>query len=269
VTARLLVIQHEDLAPLAWFGDWLTGAGVECSVVSGHHGDPVPSALEGYDGLLVLGGEMGAYDDERHPWLTPTKARIADAVDRDVAFLGICLGHQLAAVALGGTVQRNPAGAATGLTPVGLTEEGRRDPLLGSLDAGIQAVQWNNDIVSALTPHHHVLALAPDGTIQAARFGARAWGVQFHPEASPDVFASWGRAARDARPGAPDVAVAASAAATVRAAELELRRTWRPVAVRFAEIMSGGEARRGVAVRPSQEGDWLSTPPVRAGRLRQ
>jgi len=237
--ARLLVIQHEDDAPASWFGDWLEAAGLELTVVLAHRDEPVPETLGEYDGLLVLGGAMSAYDDETCAWLTPTKRLIASVVPRtDKAFLGICLGHQLAAVSLGGTVAPNPVGRALGLTPVRLSQEGLDDPLLRAVPNGARAVQWNDDVVTAMPDQAIGLAEAPDGTVQAARFGPLAWGVQFHPEVSPTVFASWGAVgAKSDPPDPPDEEVAAVASA-VAGAEDELRQSWRPLAQRFADIIA-------------------------------
>jgi GMP synthase (glutamine-hydrolysing) len=231
------VIQHEDEAPAAWFGEWLEAAGVELTVVRGHRRETVPESLSGYDGLLVLGGAMGAYDDDWCSWLKPTKQLIATTVRTEQkAFLGICLGHQLAAVALDGAVAPNPAGRALGLTPVQRNEAGWTDPLLAGLDSGARAVQWNDDIVTTLPAGSTMLAVAPDGSVQAARFGSRAWGVQFHPEVSPEVFASWGVAGDKPDQPAPDLGAIARAAREVAQAEAELRAAWRPLAERFAAI---------------------------------
>lgn len=241
------MIQHEDDAPPSWWGEWLAAAGVEPVVVLAHRGEPLPADLSEYDGLLVLGGAMGAYDDDRCPWLTPAKKLIAEAAADSKPFLGICLGHQLASVALGGEVVRNPAGTATGLTPVELTDAGVEDPLLGSVAAGDRAVQWNEDIVSTLPPDATVLAVAPDGSIQAARFGPRAWGVQFHPEVSPEVFALWAAASEKSEPAAdqtaPDQHAIALAARQITEAEAELRACWRPLAERFAAVVRTASTR--------------------------
>lgn len=231
--ARLLVIQHEDACPPAWFGDWLAEAGLALEIVKAHRGDPVPAGLGAHAGLLVLGGEMGANDDDAFHWLAPAKALIATVVDDGQPFLGICLGHQLATVALGGEVARNPSGHAKGLTPVALTAAGRSDRLLGTSD-GLPTVQWNGDVAVRLPDGAATLATAPDGSVQAARFGSRAWGVQFHPEASPEVFRSW----TVTRPSVLAVSERVlAAAAEIDAAENELRTAWEPLARRFADIV--------------------------------
>lgn len=233
---RLLVIQHEDDCPPAWFGDWLLEGGVQFDVVSGHRDESIPSDLEGYAGLVVLGGDMGANDDATHPWLTPTKALIATTVGSGSWFLGICLGHQLAAVALGGEVVVNPRGQATGLTPVRLTPAGRLDELTGVIPDGARSIQWNSDIVSRLPAGGVELATAPDGSIQAARFGPRAWGVQFHPEVSAAVFDCWIAADKLKTGGqGPDLT---PVAAQLLAAEAELRRDWGILARRWAELVA-------------------------------
>jgi len=232
---RLLIIQHADDCPPAWFGEWFRESGVEYDVLHGDRGDSIPADLGGYAGLVVLGGEMGANDDAGHAWLTPTKSLIAAVARARQCFLGICLGHQLAAVALGGEVVKNPRGHATGLTPVTLTAAGRADPLLGSIGPGARAVQWNHDVVARLPQGASIVATAPDGAVQAARFGDRAWGVQFHPEASPAVFSGWTVDKRSAY--VPPGLDLAEVARTITDAETALRRSWAPLARRFAGLV--------------------------------
>jgi len=242
VHTRLLVIQHEEECPPAWLGEWLEAAEVDIHVVRGHRGDAVPHSATGYDGLLVLGGDMGAYDDAECPWLGPTKELIARTVAAASPFLGVCLGHQLAAVALGGSVGRNPAGPATGLTPVTLTAAGRADVLLGVVEPGQLAVQWNRDIVTKLPDGATVLAQSPDATVQATRFGDGAWGVQFHPEVSPEVFAGWtGEASKAGGPDADGIDIPAVVAA-VEAAGPALEAAWRPLGERFADVLLSARA---------------------------
>jgi GMP synthase (glutamine-hydrolysing) len=231
---RLLVIQHEDDCPPAWFGEWFVAVGLELDVRLGHRGDVIPATLDEFDGLVVLGGEMGAYDDDAHPWLAPTKALIARTVEARRPFLGICLGHQLAAVALGGEVILNPDGRATGLTSVRPDPEAVADELMSAVPEGATSIQWNNDIVSRLPVGATTVATALDGTVQAVRFGPLAWGVQFHPEASPDVFASW----LSVVPPGDDKEVLAATLARIAAAESDLRRDWEPLARRFADLVA-------------------------------
>lgn len=234
---RLLVVQHEDSCPPGWFGDWLTAAGIELDVLSAHQGRAVPASLTDHHGLLVLGGEMGALDDHEARWLVPTRALIATVTASRTPFLGICLGHQLAAVALGGRVAPNPHGHGQGLTPYSPTAVAADDPLFAPLRAGAPAVQWNNDVVTELPPGASELATSPDGTVQAARFGPFSWGVQFHPEASPAIFRSWTTdkpSAHEARADGIDVFAAARA---VGDHVDELRQAWEPLAHGFARIV--------------------------------
>lgn len=229
----LLVVQNDPTCPIGLFGPPLANCGLTLEVRRGYAGDPIPDDARGYRGLIVLGGEMAATDDATYPWLTPVKALIRTAVTADCPLLGICLGHQLAAAALGGRVAPNPAGRAIGLTPVTLTAAGRADPLLGGLDPNARAVQWNSDVIWQLPSGADLLAISPDGSPQAARFAPRAWGVQFHPEVSAEIFRSW----QDA--GASDEEAAAAATA-IAAAKDELRDTWQPLAARFAQLCRGG-----------------------------
>lgn len=240
--ARLLVVQHEPDAPLGWLGEWWSALGIELDVVRGDLGHDVPRRLDHHDGLVVLGGAMGARDDTVAPWLAATRDLLADAVARGIPTLGVCLGHQLAAVALGGHVIRNPSGRTVGLVPVRLTREGATDPLLAGLD-GTGAVHYNDDVVLDAPPGASVLATLPDGRPQALRLGPAAWGVQFHPETSPEVFAAW------LRWDSPDGLSAADEEllASVTAGRDGLRAGWHAFADRFAALVVAEAAGRRAA----------------------
>ena len=237
--ARLLVVQHEPDAPVAWLGEWWAELGLELDVVRGDLGEPVAERWADVagapDGLVVLGGAMGADDDALAPWLAPTRALLADAVALGVPTLGVCLGHQLAAVALGGTVGRNPSGRTIGPVPVRLTGAAASDELLAGFD-GLPAIHYNDDVVLELPTGATVLATLPDGRPQALRFGSSAWGVQFHPETSPEVFGAW------LRWDSPDGLTPEQEAllAEVGDAREVLRTAWQPLAQRFASLVVAG-----------------------------
>lgn len=229
---RLLVVQHEDPCPPAMLGGWLEEAGCALDVRRPYAGDPLPEVLRpgpgGHDAVLVLGGAMNAEQDHLFDWLGPTKGLLRAAVERDVPVLGVCLGHQLLAVALGGRVERNPQGRQEGLVPVGWEPSAAQDPLLGPLAVGgsaRRAVHWNDDVVVGLPPGAVRLATAPGGEVQAVRYAPRAWGVQWHPEADAGVLAGW--------PGT------AAAVPAVRAAHEELVAAWRPLAASLAALAAG------------------------------
>jgi len=238
-----LVIEHEDECPPEWFGQWWDARGVSLRRVQAHAHRPVPdqpvaipTELGDADALVVLGGEAAANDDADYPWLPATRALIATTVAAGRPFLGICLGHQLAAAALGGRAGPNPGGHATGLTPVTLTDAGRSDPLLHAFD-GARAVQWNNDIALELPADAVVLATAPDGSPQAVRFAPAAYGVQFHPEISPEQFDSWTVQKPSAALALGHGIDMEAASRAVHAARGELRENWQPLADGFVDLV--------------------------------
>ncbi|MFZ1410237.1 MAG: type 1 glutamine amidotransferase, partial [Micropruina sp.] len=123
---NVLMIQHQAECPPARFGSWLGEAGVALTLWTPDL--PMPE-LSCVDGLVILGGVMGATDDQDAPWLPLVRQTIRQAAGHGLPTLGICLGHQLAAVALGGRVQRNPHGKQRGVTPIGWTDGAHLDPL--------------------------------------------------------------------------------------------------------------------------------------------
>jgi GMP synthase (glutamine-hydrolysing) len=230
----LLVVEHEAQCPAGWMGEWLADAGCPVDLRRPYRGDSLPDHLDRHRGMLVLGGSMDAYSEQRHPWLDAVKQLVRVAATERAPVLGICLGLQLATVALGGAVRPNPRGQQIGLLDVGWTPEAAHDPLLGPVTGAGVALQWNNDIVTALPVGAVVLARTPAGEIQAARLAPTVWGVQSHPEAGAEILAAWAENDRDA---AAERGVDVEAYVDrVAAARQQLRSAWQPLAVSFTAL---------------------------------
>lgn len=187
----ILVLQHIACEHPGIFRRFLAEGGVEWHAVELDAGKTLP-ALESYDALWVMGGPMDVWDVEQHPWLVPEKAAIRRWVrELKRPFLGICLGHQLLADALGGTCgpQRPPE---VGILDVELTEAGRQDPLFAGLPAKLKALQWHSVRVAQPPEDAVILASSPLCRCQAMRVGERAWGIQYHVEIEKQTIAEWG-----------------------------------------------------------------------------
>lgn len=232
MVSTILVVQHQDDCPPALVGQWLGEAGCRLDVRRPYAGDTLPDDLAGHDALLVLGGSMGANDDDDHPWLTPTKQLIREAVASDIPTLGICLGHQLVAVALGGEVHRNPLGQQLGLLTMGWTDDARGDDLMAGVVATGVGIHWNDDIVTRAPDGTAVLALAPGGELQVARFAPTVWGVQLHPEVDESILREWA----DEDPDRYADGVLEDVLARISAARQELEAGWRPLAQGLAAL---------------------------------
>jgi GMP synthase (glutamine-hydrolysing) len=236
-TDQLLVVQPEVEDPPHLFVEWLEEAGCTLDVRHPYAGDTVPT-LDGYAGLVVMGGAMSANDDDVLDWIGPVKELIRDAVSERVPTLGICLGHQLAASALGGRVTPNPGGQQVGLLEVGWTDAAAADPLFGGLATPRRGVQWNYDVVVELPPGATVLAETERGELQVVRYAERVWGVQLHPEVDAAIVATW---VTDSERGelADRGLDADGLVAAIEAARTELDHAWAPLAAGFADIAVG------------------------------
>lgn len=139
--------------------------------------------------LIVLGGAMGANDDGQHPFLGDLKSLIRTVVAGRVPYLGLCLGGQLLAAALGANVASG-RWEEKGTLNVSLTEEGRVDRLFKGIPGRFGTFQWHHD--SFDLPAGGVL-LAASGACphQAFRVGESAWGLQFHPEVTGMIIRDW------------------------------------------------------------------------------
>jgi GMP synthase-like glutamine amidotransferase len=188
---RLLVFQHIDCEHPGSLRSFLARDGVTSDAVELDAGEPIPD-LSTYDALWVMGGPMDVWDVEEHPWLIPEKVAIRRWV-RELGrpFLGLCLGHQLLADALGGTCgpQRPPE---IGVLDIELTAEGRADPLFAGLPPRQKCLQWHSVRVAQPPDDAIVLARSPGCPVQAMRVGPCAWSMQYHVEIEADTVANWG-----------------------------------------------------------------------------
>jgi GMP synthase-like glutamine amidotransferase len=245
----LLVVQHDDEGGLGRFAAPLAEH-LDVDVRRPHHGEPLPERLDGFDGLLVLGGVMAAWEDERAPWLPGTRALLREGVQRALPTLGICLGAQLLALATGGRAERGAQGLEVGVVPFTPTSDAASDPLFAPLVAPLvgppAAVQWHQDAVTALPPGAVLLATGETYPHQAYRVGAAAWGLQYHPEVTYDDVRAWmtgDEASVRATGQDPDGVLA-----RVRAAEEPLAALADAHARAFAAQVAGARAARAAGV---------------------
>lgn len=185
---RVLVLQHEAGGGPGYLGAALERRGAALEIIRIDAGDAIPDPT-GYDLLLIMGGVMNVYQEADYPWLADEVRAIQTAVAAKTPMLGVCLGGQLLARALGAQVH---LGGVTeiGLTPIALTDAGRTDPLFAGLEDGFEVAEWHYDAF-AIPPGAVALAASATCAHQAFRFGDCAYGVQFHPEVTPGMLAEW------------------------------------------------------------------------------
>lgn len=185
-----LVLQHMSFEGPALIGEVAHSRGLELRVLRTDLGEPVPSpdAVESYEGIVILGGAMGALDDDEHPFLRAERDLIAAAIAHGVPVLGMCLGAQIIALAAGGDLL-DGHGSEDGLGTVELTEDGLADPIVGPAGATVPVFHWHEDTYTL--PEGAVLLASNDEYEQQAfRLGPVTYGFQFHLEMGPDELAS-------------------------------------------------------------------------------
>ncbi|MFV0369819.1 MAG: type 1 glutamine amidotransferase [Hyphomicrobiaceae bacterium] len=187
---NIVVFQHLDVEHPGVLRDFMREDGISWTAIELDQGEAIPQ-LEGFDAMIVMGGPQDVWEEDRYAWLKPEKQAIAHFVrDLKRPYLGICLGHQLLADALGGKVALSDK-PEVGLLEVKRTSAGAADPLLGSLSDPIGVLQWHGAEVVTPPQGAEVLAHSPACAVQAFRYGEFAYGLQFHVEATRDTVADW------------------------------------------------------------------------------
>jgi GMP synthase (glutamine-hydrolysing) len=186
---KLLVFQHVAWEILGTLDPLLRSYGFRNRYVNFGRQHDAPSRVEGYHGLVVLGGPMNVDQAADHPHLETEVRIIREALERDIPVLGICLGAQLIAKALGAKVYANDV-KEIGWYDVAVTDEGRNDPLFEHFDESEKIFQWHGDTFELPEQAVH-LASSSTCPNQAFRYGERVYGLQFHLEVDAPLIDRW------------------------------------------------------------------------------
>ncbi|MGH3909924.1 MAG: type 1 glutamine amidotransferase [Pseudonocardiaceae bacterium] len=235
MSTRLLLLQPSDVDPPERLADWLTGAGADLTLRR-PAADGVPESPDGFDGVVCMGGEMGANDDAEYPWLAELRWLLARAVAQRLPVLAVCLGGQLLAAATGGAVRRGVDGPEAGTLLVAKRDVAAHDPLFAGLPLTPYVIQFHHDEIYRLPPGATLLASSPKYPNQAFRVGAAGYGLQFHIETSPATVLAWAR--RDTV-GAAAVRPVQLDSDHLEQVHAELAEVWQPAAARFVALAAG------------------------------
>ena len=186
---KLLVFQHVPSEPLGTLDGQFKAAGFRVRYINFSRLAEARPDVRRYHGLVVLGGPMGADQSDRYPHLEVEKDAIRWAVDAGIPVLGICLGAQLIASALGAQVRRNPV-TEIGWFDVEPTAAGRDDALFSKFNGAEKIFQWHGDTFSLPHGAQH-LAESEACANQAFRFGDSVYGLQFHLEVDQALIERW------------------------------------------------------------------------------
>lgn len=186
---KVVVFQHVPFEPLGTLDALLKECGFRIRYVNFGRDATQRPVLDRYAALIVLGGPMNCDQVNSHPNLLTEIDILREAVARDMSVLGICLGAQLLAKALGGEVSRN-ATREIGWHDVELTAAGRSDPVLSTFSRRQRVFQWHEDGID-LPANVDVLASSPVSPVQAFRHGEHVYGLQFHLEVDESLIERW------------------------------------------------------------------------------
>lgn len=235
---RCLVVQHVEPEGSYAIGDALSSAGVTVDTRRVFAGELLPADLSGFDGLVIMGGPMSASSDDGFSTRHAEIELLANALDRRILTLGICLGAQLLVLAAGGSVFEGTSGAEIGWGSVEPTARAGSDPLLAGVPTPMTVLHWHNDTFDPPVGAVH-LASSQQYTNQAYRVGERAWGFQFHVEVDDDAVTAFldafGEEARSA--GSAPESIAAEAGPRLDALGPIRDR----IAARFARLVTGAD----------------------------
>jgi GMP synthase (glutamine-hydrolysing) len=185
----LIVLHHLERAFLGGAAEPIRAAGLEIEEVDLTRGEPLPRLGEA-DAILSLGGDQSVCDIDQYDYLMAEAELLREESERGTPILGVCLGGQLLAHALGGSVERLPRRIVT-WAEVAKLPAAEGDAVVGALPDPVRALHWNEDGFTIPPGAVELLSRAAAEGGEAFRWGQSAWGIQFHPEADAEALEGW------------------------------------------------------------------------------
>ncbi len=180
MTLRFLSIEHIPQEGVGAISSYIRERGGHLARHRQYQGEPLSASHDDYDALVVMGGPMGASDGDRYAWLDQETRFIREAIDQGKRVLGVCLGAQLIAKALGAEVRKNHC-AEIGWFPVRFEDSFRNAPPGRGLDRELEVLHWHGDTFE--TPSGATRVASSEACAnQGFLFEGRALGLQFHLE---------------------------------------------------------------------------------------
>lgn len=182
-------LKHISIEGPGTIGDFFFKKGIITKTIDLEKGDKFPETVDQIKALIVLGGPMNVYEEDKYAFLVDENIFIKKVLDQEIPYLGICLGAQLLAKATGAQVIKSPQ-KELGFSQINLTKEGEADVLFRDMNCALPMFQWHEDMVE-LPKGAQLLARSKACPHQAFRVGTNAYGLQFHVEITDEHIAKW------------------------------------------------------------------------------
>lgn len=189
IMSSVLVLQHVESEGLGIIENALRQKGVRACYIKIFKGEKIPRDTDVHDGLIILGGPMGVYEEDIYPFIKDELMLIKTAIKNNIPILGICLGAQMLAKAAGADVYKGKK-KEIGWYKVKLSDEGKRDSLFIGLPEEFTVFQWHGDTFD-IPANSKCLASSELFPNQIIKAGSNAYGLQFHLEVTEDMIKNW------------------------------------------------------------------------------
>ncbi len=186
---KVIIIKHIDIEGPGTIGDFLDDNNIPYEIIDVFDGESLPDSLAGISAVVILGGPMNVYEEDKYPFLKAEDVFLKEVIEKDVPTLGFCLGAQLIAKAKGAAVKKNPE-KEIGWFKVSLTDNGLNGPLFQDFSREIDVFQWHGDTFE-IPDGGSRLAGSEICPNQAFRIGDNIYGLQFHVEVTGNMIEQW------------------------------------------------------------------------------
>jgi GMP synthase-like glutamine amidotransferase len=185
----ILFIKHIDIEGPETLGRFFDNKGYTSETIALYEGQEFPEHLDDVEAVIVLGGPMNVYEEDKYPFLKKEDIFIKKVIKEGIPYLGICLGSQLLAKACQSPVHKSPQ-KEVGFSQITITAQGLNDPLFSGLSSELEVFQWHEDMFH-IPDFGSLLATSKECTHQAFKVGRYAYGLQCHVEITDRSIKDW------------------------------------------------------------------------------